>query len=1281
MSSTVFPIANRFFDGEFLGQGGMGEVYRARDHRLRRDVAIKVTNWSGPDEHDDVTREARAMARVNHPNVAQIYDIVQHQGKLYLIQEYVHGVDLGLVFFEHRKRRAWDWREVLSVCMKLARGLEAVHQEGLMHRDIKPGNIMLAGYVGERGPLNHGFIDPKLIDFGVAQIQKGHEDGVASTDVATPKGAAGTPRYVAPEIWLDPAAVTPKADVFSLGVVMYLLCTGHVPHPDVRDSRLRRVVPDQEIKLSADDVADIHPRFVAIVNRCLAMSPGRRFDARALRQELESLHDATASRIALADSPFRGLQAFQSNHRQLFFGRNDDIARIIGRMKHSHVVCVQGLSGVGKSSLVRAGVLPVIEEHGLRDGRSWQTTIATPGKQPLHSLASALHSPLAMARDELVRKMRSEPTWLIEHAARHLDSTTGLVIFVDQLEELVTLARDDRDRACAVRTLVDLAEQVGGIRVVATLRGDKIAELAQLSRLGEHIVRPNQWLFPIETQNVCSIIEAPVHAMGYRFESADTVDELVRFMEEAPSGLPLLQFALAEMWNKRDRRRQVIPEDTLDKIGGVHGALAKHANRVMQTLPPPATFEAAKKVLIQLTANRTRTHCSYEDLALDSDVRRKAIDFLLQERLLMTREDDGEYEIAHEALITGWKNLQGWIAERGGLQLLEEQVRQAARRWQEHGRRSKFLLTEGPLQEAEILEPDELEPSLAGEFLRLSRRRARIKKRVVRSIALGLVVAIAAGYAWVRYRDRLHAEQREKVKQESIDKELGSITTTLEELVLEDRGRLSRLESDRAAALQAFQSIGQSTVRSGSDEELAALAGAEERWQAFLEGARYAEQELVETSRALRYLLQRDSGRSDVKDALLRALHAQALLTYRLGHDVLHRETVAELERYDSRRGGALWTRDIQVSLNVEPDSIPAALCRYQNLSAAAVCQPIEGARHEDGSWHLAPGSYSFVFQADGKRPNIHFPFLLEAGPVNGSEVTFELSLPDSVPDGFEFVHRGTFLFGYGRDAMDESLRIAYDTLPLHPRRTRSFIVARHETTFADWLEFLRDQPAEALEELVPNAPERIGLAAVQMQYDTVNPELVRLYYKPAPGEGRWYTLEQSVHYPERDRARSVDWQLMPVTGVSAIAAVAYADWLGQKRVPGARLCHEDEWERAARGADDRMYPLGAKLGVEDANFDKTYGRLSGAYGLDEVGSHKGSRSPFGIHDMAGNGWEFTRAIYGRLPMVNRGGSYYQAQVLAASPLRDVAPKTHKDAKMGFRICADWPPDERGSTR
>ncbi len=309
---------------------------------------------------------------------------------------------------------------------------------------------------------------------------------------------------------------------------------------------------------------------------------------------------------------------------------------------------------------------------------------------------------------------------------------------------------------------------------------------------------------------------------------------------------------------------------------------------------------------------------------------------------------------------------------------------------------------------------------------------------------------------------------------------------------------------------------------------------------------------------------------------------------------------------------------------------------------------------------NLAPGSYRLLLAGPGLA-DVSYPFEMQ----RAQRVEVDLTVPASatVPQGFVYVPAGNFLFGDS----DEQLRTQFlDTVPLHTRHSDAYLIARHETTYSEWIAFLNSLPAAERARHAPDVTTAVR-GSLRLREDrgawtlTFQPTTQR-YNAPAG------TL---VRYVGRKLRANQDWLRFPVAGVAPVDAALYAGWLRRTgRVPGARLCSEAEWERAARGADDRLFPNGDDLAADDANFNATYGRVDSAFGPDEVGSHTASRSPFGVEDLAGNVFELAVSSEQPDQFVIRGGAYYFNTVSSRSTNREVVQPTFRDVTTGIRICA-----------
>ena len=260
-----------------LGVGGMGIVYDAEDEKLPRRVALKFLSdelVGNPDAIRRFRREAHTLARLNHPNICTIYEIEEHDGKPFIAMERLEGTNLKT----HIARKTLETREVLDIAAQIAEALEAAHGAGIVHRDIKPGNV----FVGPTGQV-------KVLDFGMARSFS-RDDPAAPKDGSTiPGRPIGTVNYMAPERILQ-MPLDARCDLFSLGVVIYEMATGRLPFaggsPSETVTNILENQPTPLTKLSADRPVQLEQ----IVNRLVAKRADDRYEAaRAVLVDLASL--------------------------------------------------------------------------------------------------------------------------------------------------------------------------------------------------------------------------------------------------------------------------------------------------------------------------------------------------------------------------------------------------------------------------------------------------------------------------------------------------------------------------------------------------------------------------------------------------------------------------------------------------------------------------------------------------------------------------------------------------------------------------------------------------------------------------------------------------------------------------------------------------------------------------------------------------------------------------------------------------------------------------------
>jgi eukaryotic-like serine/threonine-protein kinase len=1218
-----------------LGRGGMGMVYLAHDTVLDRSVAIKLIGRSDPNaaSRDRFLTEARAAARLSHPNVVSIYRVgTTRDGQPYLVQELVDGVSLDRV--EH----PLPWRKVAEHALGIARGVAAAHGRGILHRDLKPANVML----DDKGRI-------RILDFGLAKLS-GDNSATTGANLATateptpreldpdatrdpdpiqlaagsptplvaeplaatasapsPRSPAtmagvliGTPRYLAPELWRGEVATT-RTDLYAIGVMLFELATGTAPFPATELGELRRAVTGGAAPSVIGAAPRLPPWLAGLIDRCLAEDPARRPETAAeLAHAIES--GLAGGALIPEGNPYRGLAAFDAGHRGVFFGRGLDVSTVLERLRVDPLVAIAGDSGIGKSSLLHAGIVPAVTGGALGGDRVWRAVTVVPGRRPYAALCEALGADEALDAGEAARALRP-------------DAGTGLLVVIDQLEELATLS-ERAEAARATALIAALADDLPGVRVVATVRGDALTRVAALPELAAPLSRGLYLLRALTETELREAVAEPARRKGVRFESEATIDALVAEVHATPGALPLLQFTLAELWSARDVARELIPATALDRLGGVGGALARHADQI----------------ILALLVTRSGTRAALDAAALvDGPQAAGALEVLVRGRLVVARDvPEGApiYELAHEALIASWFTLREWLDDRAGDRALRDRIAAAAAEWRRDDRRRDLLWSRRQLQGADRV-LDRGEGELA--FLEASRRHLRHARWRRAALFAAVPVVITATIVIL-----LVMRSRE------IDAEVGL--------------RIAAAHHD------ALQATVMAAVAAGHRTEAFARfdrnddADGEAAWQRAREAAAVARQSYREAAAELESALVVDRERAAVREELAALLLAHAALAETM-HDADGVEDLVLRARLYSPQLAATWRAPARITVTA-PRGTTLTLREIVDRGGRLVPAP---PRQQTTSGTLdanvPPGSYV----VDATAPDglvVHLPVLL--GRDERRAVSIAPPARAAIPAGFVFVPAGRSLVGSPFDGQFRSGFLA--AAPMHPVEIPAFLIARHEVTLGEWIAFLEALPERERERRRPAA----GGGYVE------NGELRR------DGD-RWVvTMEPSAKVmltarsgePLRDPRRShravQRWERLPVFGIDLDDARAYAAWLARTgRVPGARLCTEHEWERAARGADGRLYPHGnGPVAADDANLDYTYGR--DAFGPDEGGSHPASNSPFEVADLLGNVWEWVEGP----DAVTRGGGWFHESTSGLTMNRDLVTPELRQLSTGMRVCA-----------
>ena len=390
--------------------------------------------------------------------------------------------------------------------------------------------------------------------------------------------------------------------------------------------------------------------------------------------------------------PFKGLATFDVDDAGYFFGRERLVGELVARLTGAPLVGIVGPSGSGKSSVVRAGLLPALAAGVLPGSDRWTISVLRPGAHPM----------------------------------RALEEADGRLVVVDQLEELFTRCDDEDERRAFAAALAARP------RVVVAIRADFYARCAQYPELARGLGDGHVLVGPMRRDELRRAIELPAQRAGLDVEP-QLVDALLADVGGRPGALPLLSTTLLELWRHRDGRHLRLA--AYEQAGGVDGAVARLAERAFDRLEPEQ-LPAARRVLLRLAGDgeaavRVPLH------ELDDDI----VEVLAGERLVTIAE--GDAEVAHEALLREWPRLRGWLEEDAQGRRLHRHLREAASAWDGHdagelyrGARLAAVLDWSAAHAAELTAAER-------DFVAASRAASQRSQRRLRALVAGLAVLLA----------------------------------------------------------------------------------------------------------------------------------------------------------------------------------------------------------------------------------------------------------------------------------------------------------------------------------------------------------------------------------------------------------------------------------------------------------------------------------------------------------------------------------------------------------
>lgn len=751
---------------EEIGTGAFAVVWRGVQPSVNREVAVKQIRSelaSNPEFIRRFEAEAHLVARIEHPHIVPLIDYWRDPDSAYLVMRWLRGGTLERMLDDG----PLSVDQTLALGRQVGGALAAAHARGVIHRDVKPSNILW-------DDAGNAF----LADFGIA-LEAAKSSG--------PEAALspGSPAYASPE-QIRHELLGPEADVFSLGVVLFECLAGALPFPagssarDLIDLQLNEPHPPL-----SDVRADVPPSVSDAIARATAKDAEERFGSMA--EFLFALdpaatgpsHDVAAVETGELTNPYKGLRAFEEGDSKDFFGRERLVHELVGRFAASGVssrcLVIVGPSGSGKSSVVRAGLIPALRAGAIPGSSTWFSTTMTPGPDPFPSLEAALRRVAMNPPHSLLAQLRDGPRGILRSLRGCLGSDEDrILLVVDQFEEVFTSAADVANDFLGAMS-VAVEDPASPLRLVITLRADYYHRPLEHPDFAPILDRAAVNVTPLSGDEMEQAIAEPARRAGLDFEPG-LVSRIAAEATGQPSPLPLLQYTLSELFDRREGTRLTL--GAYEELGGLSGAVATRAEALYETAGP-GQRAATRRVFGRMTnpgaeAADLRRRVIIADFGQDPDVdwvleRYGAARLVTFDRDVSTREPT--VEVAHEALLREWPRLAEWLRDDTEVLRAADAVAVAANIWVDGGRAPADLYRGGRLESAvdlTISAPDRLRP-VDIEFIEASRqavnaehraeqRRLRRLRHLVVAISAALVVALVTTVLAFRSQHRADQE-------------------------------------------------------------------------------------------------------------------------------------------------------------------------------------------------------------------------------------------------------------------------------------------------------------------------------------------------------------------------------------------------------------------------------------------------------------------------------------------------------------------------------------------
>jgi WD40 repeat protein/tetratricopeptide (TPR) repeat protein len=491
---------------------------------------------------------------------------------------------------------------------------------------------------------------------------------------------------------------------------------------------------------------------------------------------LEDFDISRQPELKSSDCPYVGLETFSETKAEFFFGRQKLVKLWIEKLGEQRLIAVVGPSGSGKGSLISAGVIPALRSGALPGSESWRYfPLIALGAHPLQNLIQTVAGGAASNMGELVAAMRKNSKTLLDLVEQDMNQPALLVF--PRFEEVFTLANEE-DRKTLGDNLLELVRAPRGHHLLVAIRSEFIPHVGQLGSLQTQFHKGEVFVPPFDVGELREIVEQPAKRIGLKFEDG-LVDALIFDVLGDPAALPVLQFTLLKLWDRRKRNR--ITWTALREIGGCRGAFEKTANEMFSQLSP-SEQETAKAILLRIVrpgAGREIISSSVQRSNLSKDGEShehvdRVINALAHAGLIRISEEnhhDQRIRIVNEALVTKWPRLLEWLDDERTEIRQRQRLTIAAAQWKEKGEDPGALWGGLVLEEARTYgDLNDLEEAFVSASVRARERRSRLRRRLqVAAVSVLLLGICLLGLTlWLAYLSL--KETRKAVRQANVER-------------------------------------------------------------------------------------------------------------------------------------------------------------------------------------------------------------------------------------------------------------------------------------------------------------------------------------------------------------------------------------------------------------------------------------------------------------------------------------------------------------------------------